>query len=71
RKNPYSTHAHPGLPPTPINNPGQLALQGAMSPTPGKWLYFVAIDKQGHSAFAETLAQHERNIEIARKNGVL
>jgi len=70
-KNPYSTHAHPGLPPTPINNPGQLALQGAMSPTPGKWLYFVAIDKQGHSAFAETLAQHERNIEIARKNGVL
>jgi hypothetical protein len=31
----------------------------------------VAIDKQGHSAFAQTLAQHEKNIKIAEKNGVL
>ncbi|MEE3920788.1 endolytic transglycosylase MltG [Micromonospora sp. BRA006-A] len=27
-KNPYSTHARPGLPPTPINNPGKQALEG-------------------------------------------
>ena len=32
-----------------------------MDPPAGKWLFFVAIDKQGHSAFAETDAQHEAN----------
>ncbi|HEU4425279.1 MAG TPA: endolytic transglycosylase MltG [Pilimelia sp.] len=69
--NPYSTHAHPGLTPTPINNPGQQALEGAMAPPAGKWLYFVAIDKQGHSAFATTLDEHNRNIAKARQNGVL
>ncbi|MEU5791893.1 endolytic transglycosylase MltG [Micromonospora purpureochromogenes] len=70
-KNPYSTHAHPGLTPTPINNPGKQALQGAMDPPEGGWLFFVAIDKQGHSAFASTNAEHERNIEKAKQNGVL
>jgi len=71
RSNPYNTHAFPGLPPTAINSPGKLALQGAMSPPKGNWLYFVAIDKQGRSAFATTLAEHNRNIETAKRNGVL
>lgn len=70
-KNPYSTHAHKGLPPTPINNPGQLALEGAMDPPDGDWLFFVAIDKEGRSAFARTDAEHERNKQKARENGVL
>jgi UPF0755 protein len=70
-KNPYRTHGKPGLTPTPINNPGEAALKGAMSPPQGPWLYFVAIDKQGHSAFATTLEQQNKNIETAKKNGVL
>jgi peptidoglycan lytic transglycosylase G len=70
-KNPYRTHNKPGLTPTPINNPGEAALRGAMSPPKGPWLYFVAIDKEGHSAFATTLAQQNKNIELAKKNGVL
>jgi UPF0755 protein len=70
-KNPYRTHDKPGLTPTPINNPGEAALRGAMSPPKGPWLYFVAIDKEGHSAFATTLAQQNKNIELAKKNGVL
>jgi UPF0755 protein len=70
-KNPYSTHVYKGLPPTTINNPGQKALEGAMAPPNGKWLYFVAIDKQGHSAFATNLDEHNRNIAKARQNGVL
>ncbi|MEV6633472.1 endolytic transglycosylase MltG [Actinoplanes sp. NPDC051470] len=70
-KNPYRTHNKPGLTPTPINNPGENALKAAMSPPAGPWLYFVAIDKQGHSAFAATVEQHEKNIQTARKNGVL
>ncbi len=70
-KNPYRTHDKPGLTPTPINNPGKSALQAAALPPAGGWLYFVAIDKQGHSAFATTLDQHNKNIQVARKNGVL
>jgi UPF0755 protein len=71
RSNAYNTHLYKGLTPTPIDNPSKLALQGAMSPPSGNWLYFVAIDKQGHSAFANTLADHNRNIAKARANGVL
>jgi peptidoglycan lytic transglycosylase G len=70
-KNPYRTHDKPGLTPTPINNPGEAALRGAMDPPAGPWLYFVAIDKQGHSAFAVTDAEQNKNIELAKKNGVL
>ncbi|BCJ67865.1 endolytic transglycosylase MltG [Polymorphospora rubra] len=69
--NPYNVHDKAGLPPTPINNPGKLALEGALDPPAGKWLYFVAIDKEGHSEFAESYADHERNIQKARENGVL
>ncbi|MEV7226141.1 endolytic transglycosylase MltG [Polymorphospora sp. NPDC051019] len=70
-KNPYNVHTKAGLPPTPINNPGKLALEGALNPPAGKWLFFVAVDKQGNSEFAETNAEHERNIQKARENGVL
>lgn len=70
-RNPYNTKVHAGLPPTPINNPGELALQGAMDPPDGEWIYFVAIDKKGNSAFATTHAEQLRNEETARQNGVL
>jgi UPF0755 protein len=70
-KNPYRTHGKPGLTPTPINNPGKVALQGAMNPPVGPWLFFVAIDKQGHSAFSATLEGQKKNEALARKNGVL
>lgn len=69
--NPWNTHDKAGLPPTPINNPGKVALEGAAAPPDGDWYFFVAIDKQGHSAFAKTLSEHERNMETARRNGVL
>jgi UPF0755 protein len=60
-----------GLPAGPINNPGEEALKGAMDPPPGDWIFFVAVDKQGHSAFATTDAEHEANKRIACQNGVL
>ncbi|HEX5596316.1 MAG TPA: endolytic transglycosylase MltG [Micromonosporaceae bacterium] len=68
--NPYDRKLK-GFIPTPINNPGELALKGAMAPPKGKWYFFVAVDKDGHSEFAETNAQHERNKQKARENGVL
>ncbi len=42
-----------------------------MSPPPGGWLYFVAVDKSGTTDFATTAAQHEINEALAKKNGVL
>ncbi|GGK25379.1 hypothetical protein GCM10010124_17390 [Pilimelia terevasa] len=69
-RNPYNRKLR-GLPPSPIDNPGAAALQAAMSPPVGDWLYFVAIDKKGNSAFATTLAEHEKNQATARANGVL
>ncbi|PWR09879.1 endolytic transglycosylase MltG [Micromonospora acroterricola] len=69
-KNPYNRKLK-GLVPTPINNPGRQALEGAMAPPPGKWLYFVAIDREGHSAFAETYEGHQRNEARAREAGII
>lgn len=69
-RNPYNRKLR-GLPPSPIDNPGAAALKAAMAPPVGDWLYFVAIDKAGNSAFATTLAEHERNQATARANGVL
>jgi UPF0755 protein len=68
--NPYNTVSERGWPLGPINSPGRAALAGAMDPPAEDWLFFVAIDQDGKSAFAETLAEHEANIAEACDNGV-
>jgi UPF0755 protein len=68
--NPYNTAVKPGLPPGPISNPGEDALTAAINPASGTWVYFVLIDKNGNSAFATTLAEHNRNVAKAQANGV-
>jgi UPF0755 protein len=67
---PYNTRIHTGLPPTPINSPGELALQSVLKPAVGPYLYFVTIDKQGHAAFATTLAEFNQLVAQSRRNGV-
>ena len=69
-KNPYTTELRVGLPLGPINSPSEAALKAAAAPTAGDWLFFVAVDKSGRSAFAITNAQHEANIEKACRNGI-
>ena len=48
---PYNTRLNAGLVPTPIANPGQEALEAALSPEDGDWLYYVLADKQGRHLF--------------------
>ena len=65
---PYNTYRYPGLPPGPIDSPGQAALEAALHPTPGNWTYFVTVNlKTGETLFATTLAQHNANVAKLRK----
>lgn len=53
--NPYNLHQNAGLPPTPIDNPGDDALEAAANPPEGNWLYFVTVDlSTGETKFVET-----------------
>jgi UPF0755 protein len=62
--NPYNTYAHDGLPVGPISNPGDDAIKAALNPTPGSWLYFVAVNlKTGATVFSTTAAEHEAAVQ--------
>ncbi|MER7767620.1 endolytic transglycosylase MltG [Kitasatospora sp. NPDC096140] len=58
---PYNTYLHPGLPPTPISNPGRQAIMAALDPTPGDWLYFVTV-KPGDTRFTDSFDVQQRNV---------
>jgi UPF0755 protein len=62
---PYNTYRFAGLPPGPIANPGQSALQAAMHPASTEFFYFVS-DGNGHHRFAHDLDQHNRNVAAYR-----
>lgn len=61
RANPngYNTYLHDGLPIGPISAPGSLAIDAAIHPAEGKWLYFCAVNlKTGETVFSNTYAEH-------------
>jgi uncharacterized YceG family protein len=60
-QNPYNSYQRMGLPPTPIDNPGEDAMRAAMNPAPGNWLYFVTV-KPGDTRFTADYAEHQRNV---------
>ncbi len=60
--NPYNTRFTPGLPPTPIDNPGLAAIQAAAHPAHVDYLYFVRKPDHKHHYFtnnAQDFQQHE------------
>ncbi|MGV9567042.1 endolytic transglycosylase MltG [Streptomyces sp. NPDC003480] len=58
--NPYNTYRVKGLPPGPIDNPGEVAIKAALNPAKGNWYYFVSIS-DNETLFAETNAEQNRN----------
>ncbi|MFF1303237.1 endolytic transglycosylase MltG [Streptomyces sp. NPDC058307] len=64
---PYNSYQRMGLPPTPIDNPGEAAMRAAINPTPGDWLYFVTV-KPGDTRFTNSFDEHRRNVAEFNKN---
>ena len=67
---PYNTRVNRGLPPTPINSPGQASLEAALAPADGDWLYYVLTDADGHHYFTNSFSDFQRAVDDARDRGV-
>lgn len=60
----YNTYVHPGLPIGPISNPGDLAINAALHPATGPWMYFVTWNlKTGETIFSTTQAEHDAAVQ--------
>jgi UPF0755 protein len=58
---PYNTRKITGLPPTPIGASGAAALEAALEPADGPWLYYVLADCEGRHAFSESYDEFLQN----------
>ncbi len=66
----YNTYQNTGLPPTPIDSPGQDALEAALSPADGDYVYFVTVAKDGSSLFTNDYGEFLRAKDKAKAEGV-
>ena len=58
---PYNTYLYPGLPPTPIGNPGLAAIQAVLEPTPSDYFFYIT-GTDGKFYYAKNFDQHRQNI---------
>jgi UPF0755 protein len=67
-KSPYNTYLHTGLPPGPIDSPGDAAIKAALHPAPisDDWLYFLTVNpKTGLTKFTNSFTvfqQYEQEL---------
>lgn len=65
---PYNTYLHYGLPPGPIGNPGRAAMDAALHPSAGNWIYFITVRPgdtrftDSHSQFLVWKSEYEKNL---------
>ncbi len=58
---PYNTYKQKGLPPGPIEAPGDAAIQAAANPADGGWFYYVTVNLEtGETKFAKTDKQFQK-----------
>ncbi len=60
---PYNTYKIKGLPTAPIGNPGDIAIEAAISPDINDYIYFLS-DKEGINHYAKSYAEHLKNRKI-------
>ena len=61
---PYNTYTIQGLPPGPVDNPGEVALIAALNPdTSTDYFFFIGNLCDGGTVFARTYEEHQRNID--------
>lgn len=58
---PYNTRKNAGLPPGPIEAPGEEAMRAALEPAEGDWLFYVTVNlRTGETRFADTYKEFLR-----------
>jgi len=66
-KSPYNTYQNYGLPPAPIGNPGLAALQAAIAPAEGDWLFFITV-APGDTRFTKSFSEFNNWKSLYQKN---
>ncbi|WP_423464679.1 endolytic transglycosylase MltG [Promicromonospora sp. MS192] len=67
-KNRYNTYQHTGLPPGPIANPGEVAVDAVLNPAPGDWKFWVTVNLDtGETKFAEGFDEHQQYVAELRE----
>jgi UPF0755 protein len=62
--NPWNTYVVDGLPAGPIANPGDLAIDAAMKPAEGPWLFFVTVNLDtGETVFTTNADEHQQAVD--------
>jgi UPF0755 protein len=60
---PYNTYLNPGLPPTPISNPGLKAIRATITPITTDYLYYLT-GTDGLMRYGRTFEEHKKNREL-------
>jgi UPF0755 protein len=66
---PYNTRRYPNLPPTPIAMPGRSAIEAALNPDEGPWLYYVLTADDRHF-FTDNYDEFLRVAQESRDAGI-
>jgi UPF0755 protein len=69
-RTPYNTYLNAGLTPTPICFPSLTALNAALHPPVGNWLYFQLTARDGTETFSDTFAGQEAAEQLAKSRGL-
>jgi len=64
---PFNTYLNTGLPPTPISNPGLEAINAALHPVAGDWLYFITV-KPHDTRFTKSFEEFQSWVTLYNNN---